>query len=85
MDDNSTVMLTVLINGQEVLSAGLILRYAKLAVSYALESVGTQRMEDEQRLLDFENAARLAEARSPIEAAVAQFNESVAELENPGE
>jgi len=85
LDDNSPVMLTVLINGQEVLSAGLLWRYAKTAVNYALESIRIQRMDDAQRQMEAENSVALAAAAEPILLAQAQFNERVTAMEQPGE
>jgi hypothetical protein len=77
MELNDVVELKVIINGSEVLNTYLTLRYAEQAVKYAFEAVKIARIEDEKKLLEYENAERLSNAEAPIVAAIDQFEEAI--------
>jgi hypothetical protein len=72
LSDTDVVELAVTINGVTVVDTKLYMKYAKKAISYALESVQMRRMEDARAELEANNAATLAAAAAPIDAASAQ-------------
>jgi hypothetical protein len=80
MEANEIIKLDVSINENIVLSTYLTLKYAEQAVKYAFEAVKISRIEDEKKLLEYENAERISNAEAPIVTAINQFEEAISQL-----
>jgi hypothetical protein len=82
MNQNEIVELKVLINDNEVIKTQLTMKYAEMAIKYAFENVKIIRIEDEKKLLEYENSERIASAEAPIVSAISQFETAMSEINN---